>query len=218
MALSAKIYRFQETQPLDIIYEKLVSFSNSEVIGDLELKEYFYELNVIGNLLKGMYVYDEVITLNIEGNLKDIPVRREVYFSIYDYRDGQYLIVFEKKRRANKVAMKMSEIIFIKGDMILEARIPHEILKGLHESAPEATKVIYFDNLDLPNINKIALYGDALADTSLYSEYLKHGLIWYVVFQHKETGYIVGITRNAIVAMFTNITLMYFYGMKIIQK
>jgi len=37
--------------------------------------------------------------------------------------------------------------------------------------------------------------------------YLEHGKIWYVVFQHKESGYVVGITRNLIIAMFSNITL-----------
>jgi len=171
------------------------------------LKEYFDNLEVIGNLLKGYYIYDEIVTLNVQGELRDTPVRREVFLSIIEYRGSQFLIVFEKKNRANKIAVKISELLFIKGDMIVEGRIPHEVLKSLHESTPEATKVIYFDNVDIPNINKLALYGESLADTSLYTSYLSHGKIWYVVFQHKESGYIVGITRNAIIAMFTNITL-----------
>jgi len=207
MALPAKIFRLLDNLPLDIVYDKLVNYSKVEDTGGVELKEYFDNLEVIGNLLKGFYIYDEVMSLNIQGELRDIPIRREVFLSIIEYRGSQFLVVFEKKARANKIAVKLSELLFIKGDMIVEGKISHEVLKSLHESTPEATKVIYFDNVDIPNINKLALYGESLADTSLYMNYLSHGKIWYVVFQHKESGYIVGITRNAIVAMFTNITL-----------
>ena len=207
MVLPAKIFRLQEYSSLDVIYEKLSSFSNMEEVEGIELRESFNDIKIVGSVLKGFFIYDEMASMNIAGELKDLPIRREIYLSIVDYRGDQYLIVFEKKRRANKIAIKISEILFIKGDMIVEANIPHEILKSLHESTPEATKVIYFDNVDIPNINKLALYGEALADTSLYANYLNHGKIWYVVFQHRDTGYIVGITRNAIIAMFTNISI-----------
>jgi len=207
LALSAKIFRVKEPQSLDYIYEKLSTYRNEEEADDLKLQEFFDDLKVVGNILKGYYIYDEPITMNIAGELKDLPRRREALISFIDYMGSQFLIIFEKKRRANRIAVKLSEILFIRGDVIVEAYIPHEVLKGLHESTPEATKVIYFDNVDIPNIDKLALYGDALADTTLYNNYLEHGLIWYVVFQHKETGYIVGITRNTIIAMFTNMSL-----------
>jgi len=207
LVLSAKVFKLSEYIPIDIIYDKISGYRVKEDYEGIEVQEYFEDINVIGGMIKGFYIYDEVRVFNVGGELRNIPIRREVPIIFIEYRGAEYLIIFEKKPRANKIAIKISEILFIRGDMIIEAFITHETLKSLHESAPEATKVIYFDNVDLPNINKLALYGDSLADTSLYNEYLKHGLIWYVVFQHRDTGYVVGITRNAIIAMFTNITL-----------
>jgi len=51
------------------------------------------------------------------------------------------------------------------------------------------------------------LYGEALADTQLYYEYLKHGKIWYIVFVPKIIQGTVGLTRNGIVVFFGKISL-----------
>ncbi len=207
MALSAKIFRLKEYNPIDVIADKLVNYSLVEEYEGVELKKYFEDVKVIGVLLKAYFIFDEPRVLNVAGETKVLPIRREALVTFRD-REGEIILtVFEKKNRANRIANLISEVLFGRVGVVVEAKINHEILKSIHESSPESTKVIYFDNVDIPNVNKLALYGDALADTSLYKMYLDHGLIWYVVFTHRETGYIVGITRNLIVTMFSKMTL-----------
>jgi hypothetical protein len=108
-----------------------------------------------------------------------------------------------RKLLTDFVANKFSEVLFIKSGAIVEGRITHEALRQLHESNPKATKLVWFDDVDIPNIGKLALAGSGLADTKLYRDYLEHGKIWYVVFEIQRRGAVVGITRNCVVTMFS---------------
>ena len=207
MPLSAKLFRVRTYLPLDIIGDKIRNYRKINSIENTELSQKFEDVKIIGDVLKTYFIYDELRTMKIKGELQNLPVTRESLVVFKEMFGEIILIVFEEKYRANRIANLLSEILFSKAGEIVEAKVSHEILKSLHESNPEATKVIYFDNIDIPNVNKLALYGEALADTSLYNMYLEHGKIWYVVFQHRETNYIVGITRNLIIAMFSKITL-----------
>lgn len=207
MALSAKLFRVRTYLPLDIVGDKIRNYKKTDSIENIELSQKFEDVKIIGDVLKTYFIYDELKTMKIKGELQNLPVTRESMVVLKEMFGEIVLVIFEKKYRANRVANLLSEILFSKAGEIVEARISHETLKSLHESNPEATKVIYFDNVDIPNVNKLALYGSALADTSLYNMYLEHGKIWYVVFQHRESNYIVGITRNLIIAMFSKITL-----------
>ena len=51
-------------------------------------------------------------------------------------------------------------------------------------------------------MDKLSLYGPDLNNTSLFGDYLKHGNLWYIVASSKQTGYVVGITRDASVTIF----------------
>ncbi len=108
----------------------------------------------------------------------------------------------ERKRVANLVANKLSEILFDKVGGIVISRIAPETLKVFHDKNPEDTKITFFDNVDIPNVDKLSLYGPDLNNTSLFDDYLKHGNLWYVVARSKDTGYVVGITREASVTIF----------------
>ena len=99
----------------------------------------------------------------------------------------------------------MSKILFINIGSIIEAKISSETLRSFHEANPEDTKVIFFDNIDIPNIEKLSLYGSQLLNTNLYNEYLSHGNIWYIVFKSKRFGIIVGITRDCVITCFSKI-------------
>ncbi|MBO3809785.1 MAG: hypothetical protein FGF50_09370, partial [Candidatus Brockarchaeota archaeon] len=74
-----------------------------------------------------------------------------------------------------------------------------------HNANSDAAKVVFFDDVDIPNIKKLSLYGPSLANTSLFTEYLKHGNIWYIVIAHRKTGLVAGITRDAVVTIFSRI-------------
>jgi len=110
----------------------------------------------------------------------------------------------EKKAVANFIANKISELLFEKVGGILEARIPPETLREFHLKNPEDTKITFFDNVDIPNVNKLSLYGPDLINTPLFEDYTKHGDLWYVVARSKETGYVVGVTRDASVTIFNS--------------
>jgi hypothetical protein len=101
------------------------------------------------------------------------------------------------------VANKLSKALFINPQAILEVRISHETLRQLHESNPQATRLIWFDDVDIPGIEKLCLAGPDLTDSTLYHDYLQHGKIWYVVFEDQKHGIMVGITRNCVVTLFS---------------
>jgi hypothetical protein len=112
-----------------------------------------------------------------------------------------------KKLLTNYVANKLSKVLFITPHAIVETSIPHDRLTTLHESNPQATRLIWFDQVDIPGVEKLCLAGSALADTDLYRDYLKHGQLWYVVFEAQKQGITVGITRNSVVTLFSRTTI-----------
>ena len=112
-----------------------------------------------------------------------------------------------RKLLTAQVANKISELLFGGIGNIVEVRIPNETLKQLHESNPQATNLIWFDDVDIPSVTKLCLSGSGLADTGLYQDYLTHGKIWYVVFGVQSRGVVVGITRNGVVTLFSRSTL-----------
>jgi len=52
-------------------------------------------------------------------------------------------------------------------------------------------------------VEKLCLAGPDIADTTLYKDYLKHGQIWYVVFEAQNRGIVAGITRNTVITSFS---------------
>ena len=76
----------------------------------------------------------------------------------------------------------------------------------------EMTKILFFDDIDLPNISKLSLYGEGLGATKLYNDYLGHGKIWYAVVKSQRYGYVVGVTRNCVVTVFSRTELPDFKG------
>jgi len=113
--------------------------------------------------------------------------------------------VLEKKWRANSIANALSEILFITVGRIVEVEIPPEVLRSYHDENSEGTKVVFFSDVDAPNVEKLSLYGSSLANTPLYVDYLSRGKIWYIVIASRRYGYTVGITRNGIVTIFNNV-------------
>lgn len=205
MVLAAKVFILKHTMDLDLIGEKLRIYKEErEAEGHTLIIEY-RDFRFLGDELRCIFSEDRLTNIYYKGEVRSVPITKEaqLVFKIIDNRI--FLIILEKKDFANYIANKVSEALFIKIGEVVEAEITHETLKLLHESNPAASKVIFFDNIDIPNIKKLSLYGNALSDTSLYSMYLDHGKIWYVVFEFKKYGYIVGVTRNCVLAMFTNI-------------
>jgi hypothetical protein len=56
--------------------------------------------------------------------------------------------------------------------------------------------------VDIPNVDKLSLYGSDLVGTTLFDEYSKHGNLWCSVARAREYGYVIGVTRDASVTVF----------------
>ncbi|MEM2815856.1 MAG: hypothetical protein QXY34_01580 [Candidatus Bathyarchaeia archaeon] len=209
MVVAGKVFRVSEAASLAEIASRLEGYHVEEPYEEGDFK--FTLVREVAGLaakaegLRGVYSHDYVIHFFHRGRSVAAPRTVEALFS-FAQRGGQtFLTVVERKRLANFVANKLSEIILGKVGGIVEARIAPEVLKEFHLKNPEDTKITFFDNVDIPNVDKLSLYGPDLIGTSLFEEYCRHGDLWYIVARAREYGYVVGVTRDASVTIF-NIT------------
>ena len=105
------------------------------------------------------------------------------------------------------MANRLSRVLFIQVGGVVEVDISSETLRELHESNPAATKLIWFDKVDIPGVDKLCLAGSDVAETGVYQNYLEHGNIWYVVFSSQAHGIMIGITRSCTVTLFSKSTI-----------
>jgi uncharacterized protein YkuJ len=206
MVVAGKIFRLSEPLSTVEIASRLEDYHTEESYEEGDYK--FSLLTEVaglqpkGNVVRGVYSHDYVIHVFHRGKVAPLPRTVEALFSFAQREDITFLTVVEKKRIANFIANKLSEILFEKMGSIVEARIPPETLRKFHLKNPEDTKITFFDNVDIPNVNKLSLYGPDLINTSLFEDYCKHGDLWYVVATSKEYGYVVGVTRDSSVTIF----------------
>ncbi|MCK4314073.1 hypothetical protein KAW04_04850 [Candidatus Bathyarchaeota archaeon] len=209
MVVAGKIFRLVEPLSLAETASKLDGYRTEE---PYEEGDYRFTLvaEVVGllqkkNMLRGVYSHDRVINVFHRGKVMPMPRTVEALFSFAEQEGATLLTIVEKKRSANFMANKLSEIAFEEVGGIVEARISPETLSEFHLKNREDTKITFFDNVDIPNVNKLSLYGPDLINTSLFEDYSKHGDLWYVVTRSKEYGYVVGLTRDASATIF-NVT------------
>ncbi|HID90735.1 TPA: hypothetical protein EYP44_02095 [Candidatus Bathyarchaeota archaeon] len=216
--VAAKVFEFREHLDLPSIAEKIKAFREEETreVGGkpVPLATEILNVKLTGEEVFGILSRDYVLVKVYHGKPIEVPVTEEVPFWIRPFRGRTFLVAVApskprgvRKVLTNYVANKLSSILFGHIGAIVEAGIAPETLQGLHESSPEATKLIWFDSVDIPNVEKLALAGSALADTELYKRYLEHGNVWYVVFGLRKRGIVVGVTRNCVVTCFSRIGL-----------
>jgi len=219
LVLPAKIFEIKEKTDTAFIIQKLKNFREEEPYEtesgeSIILTTEILDLRLDGETISGVFSKDFVGTRFYKRRLVETLVTEEAPFWIRPFDDRLFLIVLApsvargvKKLLTGNVANTLSRILFIRRGAIVETRIPHETLRELHESNPQATKLIWFDQIDIPGVEKLCLAGPDIADTNLYQEYLKHGKIWYVVFEVQKRGLVVGITRNSVVTLFSKSTI-----------
>ena len=216
MVLAAKIFLVKEGTDMEDMLIKLRDHKSSEVFEadnkTIELVTEIRDLNIEGDSFNGIFAQDQIIYITHHEERIPTPRTMVAPFIFNKINDSALLTILEKKRRANLVANTLSKIVFLTTGQIVEARISPETLQKFHEENFEDTKIIFFDDVDIPNIDKLSLYGSALGNTSLYTDYLSHGKLWYTVIRSKKYGYIVGITRNCVVTVFSKIEQPEFIG------
>ncbi len=206
MVIAGKIFRLAEQPPLANIASNLENYTTEETYEEGEQKfnlvTEILHLTPRDDMLTGLYSHDYVIHIFHRGKTILQPRTIEAVFCFAASRERILLTVVEKKRIANNIANQLSQLIFGRIGGVTEARIPPETLREFHLKNPEDTKITFFDNVDIPNIDKLSLYGPDLVGTSLFEDYCKHGDLWYIVAKSRGYGYVVGITRDACIVIF----------------
>lgn len=209
MPLAAKIFRLGEKMKPEIAALKLrglrVEWEEPDV-GEALVEE-VRGLEYSQGLLKATILKDKPFVYKKRGSLVKTIRTMEVPILI-DFRRGdeQLLVVLARKRVANEVAVDLSKMLFGRHDRVLEVDLSDAGFQRYFESRLEDARVVYLDQVDIPSINKLALYGESIKDTMLYREYVAHGKLWYVVVSVPERGgLVVGITRNMVVTSFTRV-------------
>lgn len=218
MVLPAKVFEIKEEVDLGLILWKLKNLHEEEPYNRengeaVNLVTEILDLKTKGGMISGIFTKDFVYKRFYRRKLVEEPATEESPFWITASKKKAFMIVLApsvargvKKLLTNYVANKLSKALFIKPQAVVEVRISHATLKELHESNPQATKLIWFDDVDIPGVEKLCLAGPDLADTKLYHDYLEHGKIWYVVFESQKRGVTIGIARNCVVTLFSKST------------
>lgn len=219
LVLPIKIFEIKDEADIGFLVQKLKNFREEESYeteaGEtLDLVTEVLDLKLEGDSISGIFSRDFVGRRFYRREIVEGPATEEAPFWIKPFNDRTFLFVLApsvargvKKLLTGHVANKLSNVLFIRIGAIVESRIPNETLRDLHESNPQATKLIWFDDVDIPGVAKLCLAGSGIVDTELYREYLEHGKIWYVVFEVQKRGIVVGITRNSVVTLFSKSTI-----------
>ncbi len=209
MPTAGKVFVSTQYLPLAEISAGLEGFREEEqyIEGEVELGlvTEVANISVTENILTGLYSYDYVVHNYHRGKILPSPATKEVLFAFTEHEGRTYLTVVDKKAVANRLANRLSEIAFGEMGVIVEARILPETLKEFHLENPESTKVIFFENMDIPNINKLSLYGPDIVGTSLFEEYGARGDPWYILTRSKKYGHTVGVVRDGSVTLFNSV-------------
>ncbi|MCS7145864.1 MAG: hypothetical protein RMJ28_04935 [Nitrososphaerota archaeon] len=207
MVLTAKVFEVREDVSLATIAAKLGEFRERQIVKEedreIELLTDVREVNAGSKHISGIFSRDKLIRIRQRGKVLPIVKTIEAYIEFRNRGDKILLTVAQEKHFANSVATTLSNALFLNYKSIVEAYIPPENMQQIHESNPEGTKLIWFDQVDIPGVDKLALAGPSLMDTALYQEYLGHGKIWYIVYTTRSGGKIIGLTRNGVVTAFT---------------
>jgi hypothetical protein len=212
MVLAGKLFLVDEDVDLQGLAAKLNGFKAEERLKDedISLITEIKDLRLEGDSLYGTFIQDQLLDVYHRGERVRVPTTSEAPFFFVTGEQKQeqngswtVLTIMEKKARANNIANQLSKILFITTGKIVEVRIEPARFERFHDDNFEDTKVIFFDDVDIPNIKKLSLYGSTLGNTSAYIDNLKHGKIWYIVLKSKRHGIVVGVTRNGVVTIFS---------------
>jgi hypothetical protein len=211
LVLAGKVFLVRESFDMDVLTEKLRAFKVATETTvedqDFNLVTEVADLVAGKGTLEGTFSFDSVFVVRHRGKAVPVPRTYEAPFTFSVVNERLFLTVYDKKNRANSIANEMSKAVFLSLGQIVEARIEPETMRKFHEANFDDTKVIFYDQVDLPNISKLSLYGAELGNTGLYSEYLTHGKLWYIVIKSARTGYVVGVTRNCVVTGFSRMEM-----------
>jgi len=148
MVASGKIFKIRQETGLKSISDKLTDYKKEELYeneqNNFTLLVEIKELSLEKNSLKGVFAQDIITHIYHHGEQIPLPMTLETSFVFTIHENQLLLIVLEKKYRANYVANKLSELLFVGVGYISEAKIPSETLKAYHENIIRSRSKRYF--------------------------------------------------------------------------
>jgi len=209
MPTAGKIFYYLDPKTIEEIHETLRGFTVNDTVEEGEISlDLKTDIGALGLLedgdLQGVWKQDEIISLTHRGQLTYHLITKEFPF-VFTLKDEQpYLIVLGKKQLANTVANKLSETIWGEIGHIIEPRMNPKALRGYYEGS-DGTKILLFENLDTPNLDKWTGYGEDVVQTDLYGKYVNVGSVRWVVMKSLKKGYTVGISSDCGVTLFNRV-------------
>jgi len=211
MPASGKIFIVPDEKNLDEIELSIENFKEVTRDEDLALDL----INDISHLqrtefeVRGNYNYDYTVSHYYRGSFNISPVTQVCPFTFLQDEEKIWLIVYCSKGIADRVANKLSEIIYDKVGEIKLARIRSKEIDGYLKENYE-TRVFFIEDMDVPSINKSTLYGKDFIQTALFSELRGSGTPRYVVTKSKARGYTVGIVNDGAIVLFNQVDTIEF--------
>jgi len=211
MPVAGKIFLYQEDLDFEEMAEKLRAWSEEETFEtpgeDYDLLANVEEVEHNEEELHGIYMYDSVAIHRWRGVAKATPYTTEAPFVFTEQGGQRFLIVLAPKSVANRVANKLSMILHGAHGVIIEPVIRTASFDEF-QAGTEATNIMLFDDIDIPNIDKATLYGGDggnVQQTDLYGNFTSHGRPWYMVARTKKHGWTVGIVRDGTIVVFNTV-------------
>jgi len=208
MPISAKIFLYREDLALEGIAEALKGWREEEtyevpgdtydLLANVENVEYDEEE------LHGIYMYDSVTVHTWRGAVRPTPFTTEAPFVFTEQEGQRFVIIMAPKSVANRVANRLSTIIHDEQGTIVEPMIRTDSFDDF-QAGTDATKIMLFDDIDIPNMDKGTLYGDNVQQTDFYGNFVAHGRPWYMVSKTKQRGWTVGIVRDGTIVVFNTV-------------
>ncbi|MGC8601448.1 MAG: hypothetical protein ACP5GO_04645 [Thermoprotei archaeon] len=211
MVVSGKLFMITKPIPMDEIARRLKGYRISEEPPQGITKEFRFVTEIKGlrkrgESLAGTIAYDSTIDVNQHGQIVKIPKTYESPFLFTERSNKMFLTVVAKKWRANAIAKRINDIIFVERNVV-PLSISPRLMAQMIENNTEDQVVTFFDGIK--SVDKLSLYGESLTQSALYESYYKAGGIWYTVARSKRFGQVVGLGRNGVVVGF---------GMKDVEK
>lgn len=208
MPVAGKIFLYQEDLDLEEMAENLRAWNEKETFEapgeDYHLLANVEEVEHDGEELRGIYMYDSVAIHRWRGVAIATPYTTEAPF-VFTEKDGQrFLIVLAPKNVANRVANRLSIILHDAQGTIVEPVIRTDSFDEF-QADTEATKIMLFDDIEIPNMDKATLYGGNVQQTDLFNNFVGIGRPWYMVAKTKQRGWTVGIVRDGAIVVFNTV-------------
>ncbi len=189
------------------IYESLEGYSQlwEEEVDGRTVSVGFRVANIdhSGETVWGVVEESFISRMEFRGEEIRVPVSLTIEFSFIEYDKRQFLIVYAGKRRADRLAVRFSEILYDRRDVIVEVYIPPEKMRTLYLDKVGEVRIVILDNLRIPGLSKVTLFGKDLKDSDAFMDYLKKGRESYVVYRDEEG--VFGVSRMGQIIAFSRI-------------